>query len=289
MSTEITIRRATPSDLAACSRIVFEAFTGISRQHNFPPDFPSIDVVAGFLPILLNHPSIWGVVAEIGGKVVGSNFLDQRDAIGGVGPLTVDPGHQGGGVGRRLMQAVLEKGRGSAGIRLVQDAFNTTSLSLYTSLGFDVAEPLALMRGTPQGRPSGRMEVRPLAEPDLDGCAALCRDVHGFDRRNELRESAASFHSFVALDGGRIRAYASAPWFWVLNHGVAQTDQDMQELLLGAATARDEPLSLLVPTRRARLFRWCLSQDLRVVKPMTLMTAGGYQDPKACFFPSVAY
>src|SRR6202030_999297 len=98
---------------------------------------------------------------------------------------------------------------------------------------------LALMRGTPRGRPASRLEVRPLRESDLDGCTALCRDVHGFDRRNELRESASPFHSFVALEGGRIRAYVSAPWFWVLNHGVAQTDQDMQELLLGAAAARD--------------------------------------------------
>ena len=37
------------------------------------------------------HPSIWGVVAEIGGRIVGSNFLDERDPIRGVGPITVDP------------------------------------------------------------------------------------------------------------------------------------------------------------------------------------------------------
>jgi hypothetical protein len=33
------------------------------------------------------------------------------------------------------MQAVLDRGAGALGIRLLQDAFNTGSLSLYASLG----------------------------------------------------------------------------------------------------------------------------------------------------------
>ena len=43
-----------------------------------------------------------------------------------------------------LMEAVIERGKSAAGIRLGQDAFNTASLSLYSSLGFDVKEPLCL-------------------------------------------------------------------------------------------------------------------------------------------------
>ena len=71
---------------------------------------------------------------------------------------------------------------------------------------------------------------------------------------------------------------------------MAQTDQDLFDLLLGcAAAAGSEPLSMLVPIRQASLFRWCLSQGLRVVKPMTLMSTGEYQDPKTAFWPSVQF
>ena len=44
-------------------------------------------------------PSVWGVVAEVEGRVVGSNFLDERSPIRGVGPITVDPRGQNAGSG----------------------------------------------------------------------------------------------------------------------------------------------------------------------------------------------
>ena len=73
------------------------------------------------------HPAVWGVVAEVDGRIVGSNFLDERDPIVGVGPITVDPASQARGVGKQLMQAVIQRWRetGAPGIRLLQDAFNT--------------------------------------------------------------------------------------------------------------------------------------------------------------------
>ena len=46
---------------------------------------------------------------------------------------------------------------------------------------------------------------------------------------------------------------------------------------------------ILFPIRQASLFRWCLAHGLRVVKPMTLMTMGSYQEPTGPFWPSVQY
>ena len=85
------------------------------------------------------------------------------------------------------MEAVIERGREAPGIRLVQDAFNMRSLSLYTSVGFDVKEPLALVSGKPRSGPAQHMEVRRLRAEDLDACEALCREVHGFERTAEFR------------------------------------------------------------------------------------------------------
>jgi len=47
------------------------------------------------------------------------------------------------------MQAVMDRARenGAAGTRLVQAAFHNRSLSLYTSLGFDIREPLSCVQG----------------------------------------------------------------------------------------------------------------------------------------------
>ena len=287
--TSFHLRPPGEADAEACGRIVYEGFSDIAGRHGFPPDFPSVDAAVGFARTFVRHPSVFGVVAEAAGRVVGSNFLTEFDEIRGVGPITVDPSFQARGVGRRLMEAVLERGRGAAGVRLVQDAFNTTSMSLYASLGFEAKEPLALVRGLPAGRPVAGCQVRPMREEDLAACAALCRKVHGIERTGELRNAIGRLGPLVLLRGGRVAAYASAPTLWVLNHGVAETEQDMRGLLLGAGAAGTDPLAFLVPIRRAEFFRWCLSEGFRVVKPMTLMTTGAYQEPRGCFYPSVLY
>jgi hypothetical protein len=76
---------------------------------------------------------------------------------------------------------------------------------------------------------------------------------------------------------------------WQLNHAVAETTEDMQALLSGAAAQLQQPLSFLLPTRQSDLFRWCLSKGMKVVKPMSLMSMGGYIEPRGCFLPSVLY
>lgn len=290
MSSAITIRRATPADTDVVARIVFDAFGGIARAHNFPLDFPVPEATLGIAGMLLNGPKFFGVIAEADGKVIGSNFLDQRDAIATVGPITVDPASQHRGVGRRLMRVVIDQGRTDRhpGIRLVQDAFNTTSLSLYASLGFDVKEPLALVQGRPAGAASINGQVAPVTAADIADCAALCRAVHGFDRAGELRDAIELFSPKLLRRGGRVVAYASAPHFWFVNHGVAETEGDLCELLLGIADAEERPLAMLAPTRRTGFFRWCLSHGLRVIKPMTLIAMGEYHEPRGAYYPSVA-
>ena len=76
-----------------------------------------------------------------------------------------------------------------------------------------------------------------------------------------------------------------------MNHAVAQTPQDMQNLLLGVAAATGQPLGLQVPTRNTEFFRWCLSQKLRMAKPTTLMSTGAYHEPPAdaWWVPSILY
>lgn len=286
---DIKIRAATSADVADCGRIIYEAFKDIAERHQFRPDFPSVEVATEFVQSLVENPQVFGVVAEEDARIVGSNFLWEFDPVRAVGPITIDPGYQGHGIGRRLMQAVIERGLGAVGIRLLQDTFNTTSLSLYASLGFDVKEPVVIIEGKMGGALPAGVEVRPIEDEDLEACAELCRRVHGFERINELKSTPTMFTPMVALREGRVVAYASALTFWAINHAVAESEEDMRALLLGAGAQSEEPLSFLLPTRQANLFRWCLSNGMRVIKPMTLMAMGQYREPRGCYLTSVGY
>ena len=283
------LRPPRADDAAACGRIIHDAFATIAGAHGFPPDFQSVEQAGGLASAFIAAPDIYGVVAEDdAGRVIGSNFLTEGDAIRGVGPITVAPSHQDRGVGRRLMQAVLSRAEGAAGVRLLQAGYHMRSLSLYASLGFEVQEPVVQMLGTPQGLPDAGRAVRPMTEADIPDCTALCVAVHGIGRAADLRQALAHFAPLVVEHRGRITGYLTAPGFWIANHGLAETEADLLALLGGAA-ARGTALSMLVPTRQAGLFRTLLTAGMRAAQPLTLMALGRYQAPRGSWFPSVFY
>jgi ribosomal protein S18 acetylase RimI-like enzyme len=281
------IRAATPADAQACGRICFEAFVALAGKHNFPPDFPSSEVATQVLLGMFSYPSFFCVVAEQDKKIIGSNCLDERSTIAGVGPVTIDPGAQNRSAGRQLMQAVMTRAmeRKFAGIRLVQAAYHNRSLSLYSKLGFVVREPLACMQGQPIGRRVPGYDVRPARQSDLAVCNDLCVRVHGHDRGGELSDAIQQATAVVAEGDGHIRAYASSMAF--SGHAVGETNRDLQALIASAMEFYGP--GILVPTRNAGLFRWCLEMGLRVVQPMTLMTVGLYNEPVGAYLPSILY
>ena len=288
---DVRVRPIEPDDAQAAARIMYEAFAGIHDHHRFARDFPTLESAVQLTSAFIAHPSIHGVVAELDGRVVGSNFLDERGPVRGVGPITVDPAAQGRRVGRRLMQAVIERGADGAGIRLLQDAFNVQSLSLYASLGFDVAEPIALMTGRPATAPIEAVEVRSLEAADIPEAERLHRRVHGFERTAELRDALAAppLTPTVAIRGDRVVAYATTLTFFPAAYAVAESDADLLALIAGTLADSDAPGSFLVPTRQTDLFRSLLTMGMRVVKPMVYMTIGEYRTPEGAWIPTVLY
>src|SRR5712691_4337085 len=105
--------------------------------------------------MLVGNENYYGVAAMSQGQPVGSNFLLVSDEVGGVGPITVEVSRQGEGLGRQLMQDVLDHASetGIEKVRLLQDSFNMTSLALYASLGFNTKTPVALMQPVPASSP----------------------------------------------------------------------------------------------------------------------------------------
>jgi predicted N-acetyltransferase YhbS len=216
----LAFRCGTANDLDACAAICQAAFAAIADRHAFPPDFPSVEPAAQLITSLLARDDIYSVVAEIDGRVVGSNFLWETAPVVGVGPITVDPAVQDRAVGRRLMEDVLQRARdqGFAGVRLVQAGYHNRSLALYAKLGFEVREPLATMQGpalgvTIPGQPSVR-PPRPTPRP-ATSCTCGCTASHAA-AISTSRSSRAPPLSSSAMPASRATRPGSAssamPW-----------------------------------------------------------------------------
>ena len=259
-----------------------------------PPDFPSAEVVSGLLSTMLAHPQFHSVVAELDGRVVGSNFLDGRSSIYGVGPITVDPTVQNS-QHRRASDAGVPRStsRGAqsnaAGVRLLQAGFHNRSLQLFIPSSAS-ARPRDGV--DPAGRSATRAEkftgyeVRPAAPADVPACNRVCHRVHGFDReesscamRSSRRPPRSS--SILAVSPATRPASPSSPT------SVAETVPGLMALI-GAAPQFGGP-GFLLPTRNHEVFTWCLNSGLKLVYQMTLMTIGLYSEPTGPYLPSILY
>ncbi|MDP8973901.1 MAG: GNAT family N-acetyltransferase [Actinomycetota bacterium] len=283
----LTLRAGRPEDAEDCGSICYEAFKAIADQHNFPPDFPSSEVAGGLLTSLLSRDDLYSVVAEVDGRVVGSNFLWENGTIAGVGPVTIDPAAQNAAVGRTLMEDILRRAeeRNIAGVRLCQAAYHNRSLSLYTKLGFDTREPLSNLQGPAIEQQIPGYAVRSATEENLDACNELCIRVHGHHRGPELLEAIGQGTAHVVEHDGRISGYTTTIGFF--GHTVGESNEDLKALI-GAASSFPGP-GFLLPTRNSEMLRWCLERGLRVVQPLTLMSLGLYNEPRGAFMPSVLY
>jgi predicted N-acetyltransferase YhbS len=281
------IRRATREDIEVCGEICYRAFCALADQHNFPHEFPAPEAADGVVRNMVSTPGFYGIVAELNGRVAGSNFMDERSTIAGIGPISVDPDMQNSGAGRAMMQHMLERVAANRlpGVRLVQTAYHNRSLSLYAKLGFEIREPLSVMIGPPIKDAVPGYKVRAATDADLAACNRLCVLVHGHDRGGELRDAMKSGTANVVEHLGRITGYATAIGY--AGHSVGKSNEELKALI----SAAPEFLGCgpLIPSRNGELLRWCYSKGLRLMQQMTLMTVGLYNEPRLPFIPSILY
>ncbi len=287
MVATVQLRRARPEDAPELGRICYEAFKDIATRHGFPPDIPNAEVSTGMIAWLIGDARFYALAAEVDGRLAGSNFLDERDPVRGLGPITVDPELQNSGVGRQLMLAALERAteQSAPAVRLVQSGYHTRSLSLYTKLGFQTRVPLACLSGPAFTAVVPGYDVRTAEPADLEACHAVCRSVHGHDRSNELADGIARGSALVAEHAGHVAGYCSALGF--LGHAVATSNEAMQALI-GSGRSIEGP-GMLIPATNAPLFAWCLEHGLRTTQIMNLMTLGLYNEPAGAYVASILY
>ena len=276
-----------PEHVSELGRIAYEAFKDISDRHHFPSDFSSAAMGRMIIGMLTQSEEEYGVAAMMDGQLAGSNFLLVSDEVGGLGPITVEVPLQGHGIGRALMQDVIDHAResGVEKVRLLQDSFNMTSISLCASLGFDTKHPVAVMQPAPGEQPDS--SIRSVIEDDLQAVDELSRRIYKVSRRNEVERSLPMFPSFVRERDGRVSGYLM---MGLIGHGVFETEDDAIAIV-GEATRQTPPAyhRVFCPLLEGSLYRRLLASGARVVKPMNLMAYGPYEEPEGVWMPGVLY
>jgi len=285
----VTIRAIRPEDVESCGRAAYAAHTMVAAAHNVPCEHPSVEFSIGLIGNKVKDPNAVGFVAERGGRILGSVFLNifPQTPVAAIGPLTVDPAAEGSAAGRRLMQAAIDEthDRRIEQVRLVQSPSHLRSLALYAKLGFQVREPLVLVTGKPMGWNIANYDVRPATMDDIPGCNRLCIAVHDFPRTFELSGAIEQGTARVVERGDSISGYSTGLGF--RGYAVGDTTEDLK-LLIGTSPAVRGP-GFFVPVRNGELVRWLFDNGFRANWPAMLMTRGQYKEVTNAFMPSIAF
>jgi GNAT superfamily N-acetyltransferase len=287
----LTIRSIEHADGEICGKIGFQAHKAISAAHGYPSEQPSIEFAVEMIKTLLANPYSQGYLAEQEGRILGSIFVHvfPPSPVAAIGPLTVDPSAEGGGVGRALMEAALMEAhkRDYNQVRLIQSPSHLRSFALYTKCGFTLREPLFLMQGSPSSSTiQKKYDIRAAELRDISACNQICISIHGFSRELELHHAIDQRVASVAIDStGGISGYAAGIGF--LGHSVAKTNKVLKALITNSSAILGP--GFFVPGRNSDLVRWLLDAGFRIVWPANLMTVGNYVEPLGPFLPSIAY
>lgn len=188
----VSIRPLAERDLPAATRILctaFGTFVGAPEPETFWGDLDYVRT-----RWLADPTAAFG--AEIGGGLVGSNFATRWGSVGFFGPLTVRPDLWNQGIGKRLMEPVIDLFDHWAVTHAGLFTFPQSAMhiGLYQKYGFWPRFLTPIMSKPVQSTRSGSDWSRysEVPEVDQDRCLDACREVtnailEGFDVEREVR------------------------------------------------------------------------------------------------------
>ncbi|KAG0586677.1 hypothetical protein KC19_2G108000 [Ceratodon purpureus] len=294
----IRIRPLRPDDDMVLAQSCYNSFAVFNNSVNIPPhwDFSSVEVAGSILKQIATVPGMYGVVAEeeSSGDLMGGGYMTSGDAYG-IGPVWADNAHNGKGVGKAVMIALIAKAKSenAKSIRLNQIAANVVSFSLYASLGFlpvecwqelegCVTEEQSLSASRSVGlQPHPGVHVRKMEEADVKVCNELHGKANDFGRAEEIKMAIPAGNSWVLVRNKEIIAYTLG--FDFSGHTVAQTEEALVSLFTGVSL--QHPASSLLPTLHLpgklypRLLHWALAAKLKLIRSCWLMVIGSYKSP----------
>ncbi|WP_405782395.1 GNAT family N-acetyltransferase [Streptomyces sp. NBC_01378] len=260
----LPIRRLTPRDLTACA--------DLSEDRGWPREEHKWG-------LLLAAGTGYGIDDLDGGLVSACVVTDygppNRPTLSAIGMVLVAERHARRGVGRRLMQYVVEQA-------------DTTPLTLhatpygrplYEGLGFKVTGRAEMVRGhfTPGG-PTPSVATRAATAEDLSAILRLDAEVFGPDRTHVLtRLPAFGDQLRVAEDGGELIGFAAA---WpsmdthVIGPLIARDTETAKALVTSLAAATDRPLRTDIDVRHEELLAWIKERGVESQAFNAVMTYG---------------
>ncbi|MEX2237075.1 MAG: GNAT family N-acetyltransferase [Dehalococcoidia bacterium] len=278
MPAEIT--PLTPADNDEAGRILFEAFKDIADKHGFPPEFQSVHRARRAIAFLGSIEQS-ATFASRAPWLQGLTVMATLDEVAGIGPVAVDIGSQGLGIGRSLMVAALDEAerRGHTKVRLIQDAFNVTSLSLYASLGFQVVEPMVTVRSPAIVEPIAGLKQA--GAGDAASLGALYQRLTSIQRDAEIEMLLERAGGLLIERDGEIRGFVLGFSPDAITFGAAEDNATLLDLAGAWAAGAAPAAQWNLPTRHPGLLEDAIKAGARVIKPGNLMVLGPYEPPSA--------
>jgi GNAT superfamily N-acetyltransferase len=188
---DITVRPLREDDLPAADhimRLAFGTFLGLPEPTSFMGD-------AGYVRARWRADPDAAFGAEVGSEFVGSNFATNWGSVGFFGPLTIRPDLWDRGVGKRLMEPVMEcfARWGTAHAGLFTFAHSQKHVGLYQRFGFwprfltaIMSKPVEQTRQSSQWTSFSEVQEGE-REATLSACRQLTNEIYeGLDVSGEV-------------------------------------------------------------------------------------------------------
>jgi GNAT superfamily N-acetyltransferase len=220
------------------------------------------------------------VAAVAGERVVGTGGAAcYGHALAWVCMILVEPAWRGGGIGRTLVEGVLER---VSGVGLVGLDATPAGRPVYARLGFEEAFPLVRMAAPRAAKAAAAGRAAALPDAALDVVLAMDRAVFGADRSAVLRTMSTRGGAWWVRGAVGFTAYA------FLRHGehsrhvgpvVARDVASARAVVEAALPAGDGPLLIDVPVH-AEEWRAVLGElGFYEQRPLLRMLRGGASPP----------
>ncbi|WP_420404449.1 GNAT family N-acetyltransferase [Nisaea sp.] len=198
------------------------------------------------------------------------------DVLARIGLVIVAPECQGRGVGRKLVERLLEDTAPRPVVLLATDA----GLPLYEKLGFTTFDRFVQYQGTCNGDTVRDPRVSAASSRDIPEIAAFDAAAFGAGRGDLLRDLAVGGSAAVLTEGGRIKGYAISRAFGrgtVIGPLVAVSEGDA--LALFRALVRPGFVRIDCPAGASALIGHLKTAGLEDVGASPVMVRGDWTPP----------
>jgi len=301
----ITTRAMAPEDRFEVAELIYASINVWYQQHGLPPIFaggPRVTEVFHDVYSALAPGCAVVAVAPETGRLMGSCFYHPRKHHVSLGIMNVHPNYFGRGVGRALLQSILDHAdrHGYKAVRLTSSALNLDSFSLYSRAGFvprclyqDMILPVPAdgMRGTAPGTEM----VRPARPADVPAMAALEMEVSGISREEDygycIANALGCWRTLVYENPrGEVSGFlisSAHPALRMLGPCLAWTEAEAAALLwCGLDHHRGQSPVFLVPADRPRLVRQMYDWGARNCELHLCQVRGEFQPFRGISMPT---